>query len=252
MAETENEAQAVDWSKASNAERKKLFFVTKDIASATDTTLEVLLNTALGQPSDHDWSDMANLRNGKLAREKSQKLYDYLAEHHYELAQKASQTLFPFRVIRDIAAHIAEAANKDRLHIVPMTEELGLVKRKSKHLPPDAVLKLGESFCLELDAINPGFAVAFQGYKGNWHPLPLGIDGEEQACRIKEGVQLLPQTAEGQPEPMSEDEDTGQHHFLILTARNRNHLMNQGKLPERLDRCDLYAVRVEVKVGHDT
>lgn len=49
MAGTENEAQAVDWSKADNAERKKLFSVAKDIASATGTALEVLLNTALGQ-----------------------------------------------------------------------------------------------------------------------------------------------------------------------------------------------------------
>ncbi|WP_226550415.1 hypothetical protein [Celeribacter naphthalenivorans] len=209
MTETENDAQAFDWSKASNAERKKLFSVTKAIASATGTALEVLLNTALGQPSDHDWGDMANLRNGKLAREKSQKLYDYLAEHHYELAQKTNETLFPFRVVRDVEAYITEAAHQGRLHVVPTTDELGLVKRKRQHLPPDAVLELGESFCLELDAINPGFAVAFQGYKGEWHPLPLGADGEEQACRIKEGMQLLPQTAEGQPESLSEDEDTG-------------------------------------------
>lgn len=244
MAETENEAQVVDWSRADNEERKALFKATKYVAKASGMPWQNFINTALG--TNKDW-DSSNLYNGKLDREFSQTLYDYLAEHHYELAQKANETLFPYRVVRDIEAYIAEAAHHGRLHIVPMTDELGLVKRKSQHLPPDAVLKLDESFCLELDAINSGFAVAFQGYKGNWHPLPLGADGEEQACRIKEGTQLLPQTAEGQPDPMSEEEDLGIHHFLILTARNRNHLMNQGKLPERLDRCDLYALRVEVK-----
>lgn len=249
MVETENDTQAVDWGNADNAERKALFKAVQAVASAINIDVEVLLNTALGQPSDHNWGDKRNLRNGKLAREKSQKLYDYLAEHHYELAQKADETLFLYRVVRDVEAYIAEVAHEGRLRIVPMTEELGLVKRKSQRLPPDAVLKLGESFCLELDAINPGFAVAFQGYKKEWHPLPLGADGEEQVCRIKTGVQLLPQTANGEPELLSEEEDLGIHHFLILTARNRNHLMNQGKLPERLDRCDLYAVRVEVKAS---
>lgn len=158
MAETENEARAVDWSKASNAERKALFKAMKYVAKASGIPWQNFINTALG--TDKDW-DSSNLYNGKLDREFSQTLYDYLAEHHYELAQKADETLFPYRVVRDVEAYIAEVAQKDRLHIVLMTDELGLVKRKSQNLPPDAVLKLGESFCLELDAISCTGAEAY-------------------------------------------------------------------------------------------
>jgi hypothetical protein len=73
---------SVNWLQATTEQRKALYKVAKSIATTTPLTLEQFLNKALGITVSHEWGDLANIRNGKLAREKCQTLYDYLAEHH--------------------------------------------------------------------------------------------------------------------------------------------------------------------------
>ncbi|TNE43069.1 MAG: hypothetical protein EP341_11585 [Sphingomonadales bacterium] len=234
----------IDWQRASHEDRKRLYKALVAISSRLDVHTDDVLNAALGLPDDYFWADKSNLRQGKLDRDKSQMLYRYLADEYYALAQEVDEELFPYREIRDVDAYLAKVSLAGRLRILVADQVMGLVRRKGRSVPPDATLKLGQDFCFELDAVKAGFAVAFQGYQNEWHALPLGEDGETYACRIQEGVQILPRWQDGTPEPLTEDEGGGEHAFLILTSGNRNRLMNRGKLPDRLDRLDVYLTRV--------
>lgn len=118
------------------------------------------MNKALGITGDPKWGDLANVRNGKLAREKCQTLYDYLAEHHYEHVQTQDAELFPRRLISDVGAYIEKNTQKGRLRVVLEDQALELVKRKASK--PDAAIQIGpeQGFYFELDAVQSDYALA--------------------------------------------------------------------------------------------
>jgi len=65
---------SISWTQATVEQRKALYKVAKSVAATTHLTLERFLNKALGIVGDPEWGDLANIRNGKLAREKCQTL----------------------------------------------------------------------------------------------------------------------------------------------------------------------------------
>lgn len=242
---------SVNWSQATTEQRKALYKVAKSIAATTPLTLERFLNKALGVTGDPEWGDLANIRNGKLAREKCQTLHDYLAKHHYEHAQTQDAELFPRRLISDVGAYIEANAHKDRLRIVLDDQALELVKRKASR-PYDVVhIRPEQGFYFELDAVQAGYALAYQFYQGQYHPIPLGVDGETVMGRVSEGPQYLPKAHDGDVSILSEDEDLGDHQFIIMTAPNQKHLEIADQLPFDLDRLQIYNVRVFVGLHHE-
>ncbi|UWR77114.1 hypothetical protein K4L04_03910 [Phaeobacter inhibens] len=243
---------SIEWSQASAEQRKSLYKVAKAVAATTPLTLERFLNKALGISGDPEWGDLANVRNGRLARDKCQALYGYLAEHHYDHAQKQDADLFPQRLIRDVEAFFDKAAHKSRLRVVLADQDLDLVKRRGQKPKADVSVMLGEEFYFELDAASSGFAAAFQGYQGKYYPFPLAENGEDLIGRIKAGKQNIPRSIGGDVDVLSEDENTGMHHFVVLTSTNRNHLVSADVLPDQLDRLEVYAVRVFVGNHQDT
>ncbi|WP_282078663.1 hypothetical protein [Epibacterium ulvae] len=242
---------SVNWLQSTTEQRKALYKVAKSVATTTPLTLERFLNKALGITGDPEWGDLANIRNGKLAREKCQTLYDYLAKHHYEHAQTQDAELFPRRLISDVGAYIEANAHKGRLRIVLQDQALELVKRKANR--PDGVVHIRpeQGFFFELNAVQSGYALAYQFYQGTYHPLPLGVDGETLMGRVIEGPQYLPKAYDGEVSILSEDEDLGDHQFIILTASNQKHLRTVDGLPFDLELLKIYSVRVFVGLHHE-
>lgn len=71
-----------------------------------------------------------------------------------------------------------------------------------------------------------------QGYKGRWHGLPLGRDGTSVSCIVTPGINRLPRDEAGEIAALIEHQDTGYHHFLLLTAN----MEDAEKIPDDLDR----------------
>ncbi|MBT8154367.1 hypothetical protein KMP13_10750 [Epibacterium ulvae] len=163
----------IDWSYATTEQRKALFKVAKSVATTTPLTIERFLNKALGITGDPEWGDFANIRNGKLARDKCQRLYKYFAEHHYHHAQMHDAALFPRRLIRDVGAYIEKSAHKERLRVILEDQALELVKRKVNR--PDDVIHIRpeQGFYFEQDAVQSGYALAYQFYQGECTTPPL-------------------------------------------------------------------------------
>lgn len=242
---------SVNWLQSTTEQRKALYKVAKSTATTTPLTLERFLNKALGITGDPEWGDLANIRNGKLARDKCQTLYDYLAQHHYEHAQTQDTELFPRRLISDVGVYIEANAHKGRLRIILEDQALELVKRKANR-PDDAVhIRPEQGFYFELDAVQSGYALAYQFYQGKYYPLPLGVDGETMMERVIEWPQYLPKAHDGDVSILSEDEDLGDHQFIILTAPNQKHLRAVDGLPFDLERLQIYCVRVFVGLHHE-
>ena len=82
----------------------------------------------------------------------------------------------------------------------------------------DATLRLGEEFFFEVECDHAGYLAALQGYKGQWHPLPLSP--EQPVILVEAGTVRAPVSlATGRVEPLSEEQDTGKHEFVFLNVR---------------------------------
>ena len=110
-----------------------------------------------------------------------------------------------------------EQAKTDGLNIVLMKSDFGLVERDSQLVKADMMIKLGQRVCFELISESNGHAIALQGLRHQWHPIPLGPEGEH-VVPINPGQNLLPQTPKGHPDPISENRDQGLREFVIVTT----------------------------------
>jgi len=116
-----------------------------------------------------------------------------------------------------------------------------LIKRVVADDDIDHHMKMGQSFCFELNSDVDGIVIAFQGYQGEWYPVPLGQDGVSLATRITKGVQLLPRTPQNQPVKLSEQEDLGIHQFVFVV--NPSEMMDSFP-PAINNNTQVYLVKV--------
>jgi len=133
------------------------------------------------------------------------------------------------------------------LRIVRMKTEFGIVQRATKAIEASEALRFGEEFCLELVSKCPGYAIALQGYRGQWHPLALGNDDGRWRVPITDDVQLLPRDQEGQPIPLVELDDAGNHRFVVITAPDKGLPMDKPNLASRLEDETLQVYQIGVR-----
>ncbi len=86
--------------------------------------------------------------------------------------------------------------------------------------------------------------MAFQRYQGEVHPLPLGLNNETFSA-IKTGEQFLPIDETGQPEALSEAEDTGHHHFIICIASEISKLPTKESPPQADAEVSTYTISIQ-------
>ena len=194
----------IDWLKANEDERKRLYVATRAVADAADKSVEEIMDAALGRKALMGTDYMSTFRRGKIRRSYAKLIHGWIAENHIDIANGVAPDLFPLPSTTAWNRYIKEHAIHGKLSIVRFEKQsFGLVQRKKDQPMPDEVLNLGEEFCFHLDSDINGSAVAFQGHKGQWHTLPLGPNGEPP-MRIETGEQLLPVDEHGQPETLTE------------------------------------------------
>lgn len=206
----------IDWLQASEDERKRLYIATRAVTDATNTSIEAIMDKALGRKILMGTDYQSNFRRGKIRKAYAKLIYEYLAEHHVEIARKIAPDLFTLPHTTAWEQLIETQGIDGRLHAVPITKRMGLTARRSNIRMPTTDLRLNQDYCFELDSDMDGHAVAFEGYQGQWHSLPLGADDRHPTAKIIQGRQFMPVDANDNPIALVETDDIGLHQFVIV------------------------------------
>lgn len=239
----------IDWLTASKDERATLYRVTRVISGVTNQSVEAIMEKALGGELFTGADYLTNFRQGKIARAKAKLIYAWIAEHQIDTAHAIEPDMFPMPPLSIWERYLDEHAIRGKLRLVRIDKSRGIVQRADNIQPADQKLRLGEEFCFELESKTKGTAIAFQGYRGKWHPLPLGESGEVSTAIIA-GKQILPQNMDGQLIPLIEIEDTGLHRFVFVVAQKRIlKLIPEQFTATQLDGLAVFHLSVQIKSG---
>ena len=205
----------IDWLNATKEDRKVLYRVCGVIAHRQGDGVGGLLDQVFGGRQHYGTDYMANFRQGKIARSKAHLIYVWICENHFKTAHSTAPYYFPMAHTDALGAFLKDRAIRGKLRIVQGTSWRGLVQRASEVSAVNICLRLGEEFCFALESSTSGVAVAFQGYKGKWHPIALGAGGKTLEANIFEEFHLLPMDKNYLPVALVEVEDAGVHDFVI-------------------------------------
>ncbi|UWR87837.1 hypothetical protein [Phaeobacter inhibens] len=217
----------VDWQNASVQDRiepnKALFRLLTQLSRKLDVHFDVLLKEAQEKPVSTALDPHGNFEKGKIAKERSRKIHEWIARNHFAWAQEEEPELFQVPRKSDWDQFLENAAFQDGLAVVnPLG--FGIASR----LPPEEMggvtLRIGQAYGFELVADSQGQVVAFEEFGGAWHPLPLGETKESLKADLKLGKNQLPRTGKGKAMPLYEHHDSGPHRFIFVVREG-------GKLP---------------------
>ncbi len=241
----------IDWSAMATEERyeraKQLYTVIRQVAGNAGEKVEVYALIALGPNANVESHYVSNMRRGRISAERAATVHAFLEAHHFKDAQRIAPELFQMTPGRAWDRFLEHRRVDGGLRIVRMKREFGIVQRAAKARAMSEILQFGEEFCLELTSDWPGHAVAFQGYRENWHPVALGSDEGRWRIPITEGVQLLPRDQRGQPIPLVEYDDAGNHSFVVITSPVRDLPTDQPSLALRFEDERLQVFRIDVR-----
>ncbi|GLO70467.1 hypothetical protein MACH17_19840 [Phaeobacter inhibens] len=85
----------IDWLKADEDERKRLYVVTRAVADAVDVSVEEIMDAALGRKTLMGTDYISTFRRGKIRRSYAKLIHGWIAENHIEIANGIAPDLFP-------------------------------------------------------------------------------------------------------------------------------------------------------------
>lgn len=198
-----------------------------------------------------------NFRKGMIARPKAAQLARWLSIHHTREAELLAQRVAQLASEQALGweAYLAQSARDDALSLISMAS-LGIVGFARSTDSPLPRFRLGEEFCLRLNAEAEGSALGFQRVRGHWYPLRLADDRLE--ADIAFGETVLPRsTTTGEILPLSDDEDGGRILFVLIVADQEfiatmatNLTAQQVIPPATLDQIAEQLVAVPHSVAH--
>lgn len=175
----------------------------------------------LQRPFNPPWALAANyrrnLQRGDYSTIRAKVLYDFILAHHFDAGHREAPDIFPETPAMRWRSILDQQAIEGRLRIVPVASSFGVVERDSDLKAAGTTIKLGQRFCLELESTSDGHAIALQGLRDQWHPIPLGPK-RALSKPVREGTNRLPQLADGTLDPLSENRDLGLHEFVLIAA----------------------------------
>lgn len=235
-------SQNIDWLKASKDQRAKLYVILRAISDLTGQSMEILMEEALGYKLLVGADYLRNFRRGAIAKSKAKLIAAWIEEHHPDTAHTIAPDLFLESKTADWNELIPQVAIKDRLRIIRTQKDAGLIQRSDHECLIQETIKLGEGFHFELESNQDGFAIAYQGYQGQWYPLPLGARPSDVVVPVMTGEQILPRHANNKPIQLWEKEDLGTHQFVIFIARSVEGLPVRANAA--LDECEAHLNQV--------
>jgi len=224
----------IDWLRLSKAERvpltKDLYHAVSGVADANDVTILELIDKAfIGLPAvGTDYA--SNFRRGNISAAKALLMHRWLEENHFDLAQKFASDLFQTNPKSAWDRFVDTNAIVGRLRVFHLKSESGLIERDDEVSEIDDVIRLTQRFCFKLTTDLRGAALAFQKYDGRWHKLPLGADTRNLKGNVADSPELLPRNKLGNPIGLRENDDAGNHEFVVLVSDNRTLPTDMKKL----------------------
>lgn len=204
----------VDWLKATEAERARLYHVAKAVMDVTGRAPADFYRVSLGKVVD-PVTTSGNFSRGKIARRHAAMIHAWIAEHHLDIGLRVAPELF-FKPARSSWQELlSDRAQYGELTIRRLSA-LGLVQPASRFPVEDRPLVLGEPFAFSLRSDRGGQVFAFQETRGFWHLFPLGEDPQSFMRPCHEGEQVLPSHDDGSPLPIIEAETDGLHSFVFI------------------------------------
>ena len=183
---------------------------------------------ALGETETGGTDYLSNFRRGKIDKHKVRDIHLWLAQKHFYVARQISFDLFPYKPTDPFQDFIDRHAVMGELRVIRLKEAMGLIERSGVRHERVETLRLSEKFCFELESAINGVALAFQSYQNQWYPLPLGADQRRYNADVEQETNLLPQTTSGKPIPLEENDDAGNHQFVVIVS-------SDTKLPDDMD-----------------
>jgi hypothetical protein len=208
-----------DWLTSTTAARRELYYACKRVVDGHYLgNWARFFQVSIGQTRSDGTGYEDNFRAGRISRKKAASLSRWLSEHH---AQEAERLALRILAIGDAAPSpwddfVAKKGQKNGISIVRLSD-LGIVS--FAHPDPDGLprLRLGEAFCLRLDAEADGNALALQKAGGRWFALPLS--DQSMHVPITTGTAFLPRaTQSGSIIPLSDNEDGGRVMFIVIVS----------------------------------
>ena len=208
-----------DWLTSSKAARRELYFARKRVVDGHYLgNWARFFQLSIGQARADGAGYEDNFRAGRTSRKKAAALARWLSEHH---AAEAERLALRIDALNHAApstwdAFITAHGQDTGLSIVRLSDLaiVSFAETKSNTLPR---LRLGEAFCLRLDAERDGHALALQRSRGHWYALPLTDDRID--VPIGAGAALLPRASQsGSIIPISDEEDGGRVLFIVVVS----------------------------------
>lgn len=193
---------------------KELFVAAKHVAAITGQSIEAMIIEALGGNvilgTDYD----RNFQKGVIGAPRAEMIHEWLALNHFALAQSKAPELFQHERQSQWELFLQSHTVEGGLRAIP-ADQLGIASRKP---PADGVatFRIGQPFVFELTAPKPAHVLAFEEYKGVWHPLPLGPDERHLIVKVQVGLSILPRDTNGSAIPLREYDDAGLHCFAFV------------------------------------
>lgn len=235
---------AVDWLKATTAERKALHRVTSTILKTQGLNWQQFFLEEL-KPALHVAATyhQSNFAKGTIARDRALRIYKWIVANHLDLAIRLDPVLFNPSLKSDWQQFLETHGRYGDAQLVRPKQGRGLVERADKNPVAEKPVPLGQSFWFLIRNAIPGFVLGLEEYEGDWYPMPLGHDDVTMAVPCPAGKQPLPYNIDtGQPVMLSERADAGLHGFVFLVGPEslvrpfeRHLTLGHGVLPETLD-----------------
>lgn len=210
--------RVVDWSKSTKKERRTLYFLIQAIRSAHGLSWNEIYFKAHGKPVFRGKSSEDNFRKGDIGQDKAAPIFRWVAEHHLTFAKEHAPEIFDPSLLTRWSSFIAEHGIYDQLNPI-FLNALGLTKRSSKEPIHDLRINLTDEYCFELESAINGSVLAFEGYKGEYYPMSLHVDGQSFLTPYETGKHLLPFDPKTEKSiPLMDTDHAGVHKFVFIVA----------------------------------
>lgn len=190
-------------------------------------TPELVMEEALGYSFARGTDYARNMRRGEINATFATLTHQWLMKHHFSLAHRLAPDIFPETLGQRWQAIVDERATTDKLKVVLAEKSFGIARRNNKRRKAAATIRFGALYCLEIECQEEGTAILFQKVHGQWHNIEIGPDTDPSA-HLKAGLNLLPQSSDGRPDPLYEEEHEGNHDFVLVTS-------TKGEIPTSLN-----------------
>lgn len=210
----------VNWLKASIAERKALYRVTRHVLKTRGIGWEQFFERELTPPlyvapTYHQ----SNFAKGTIARDRALRVHEWIIANHLDLAIRLDPVLFDPSLKSNWQQFLETHGRYGEVQLVRSTQGRAIVERADKNPVVDKPVPFGQPFWFLLRNAIPGLALGLEEYEGHWFPMPLGHDDVTMAVPCPVGKQPLPYNIEtGQPIMLHEQRHAGRHGFAFLVG----------------------------------